>query len=142
MRKMNFIWEAREGGVLYLDWSRGCCSICSLPGVQFCHLTSCGANFRKISTPPHATLLGKVISLNKIKTQPICIVYQFGKYEKYRSLTPSLWPFGPAIGHSGFLDLVLRALRALRLCDLSNVALDSGKPNHLFCLIVFCLYIF
>ena len=87
MRKMNFIWEAREGGVLYLDWSRGCCSICSLPGVQFCHITSCGANFRKISTPPHATLLGEVISLNKIKTQ--CIVYQFEKYEKYRSLALS-----------------------------------------------------
>ena len=42
---------------------------------------------------------------------------------KYRSLgalrapTSSLRPFGPALGPLGLLDIVLRALRALRPCD-------------------------
>ena len=31
--------------------------------------------------------------------------------------TSSLRPFGPALGPSGLLDFVLRALRALRPCD-------------------------
>ena len=34
-----------------------------------------------------------------------------------RAPTSSLRPFGPALGPSGLLDFVLRALRALRPCD-------------------------
>ena len=34
-----------------------------------------------------------------------------------RALTSRLQPFGPALGPSGLLDFVLRALRALRPCD-------------------------
>ena len=35
----------------------------------------------------------------------------------------SLRPFGPALGPSGLLDFVLRALRALRPCDPRNGAM-------------------
>ena len=51
------------------------------------------------------------------------------KYAKTRSLgalrapTSSLWPFGPALGPSGLLDFVLRALQALRPCDPRNGAM-------------------
>ena len=40
-----------------------------------------------------------------------------------RAPTSSLRPFGPALGHSGLLDFVLRALRALRPCDPRNGAM-------------------
>ena len=42
-------------------------------------------------------------------------------------------PVGPRIlvgGPSGLLDIVLRALRALRPCDPRNAALDSGQPTQ------------
>ena len=47
----------------------------------------------------------------------------YANMERTRSLGPlrgptsSLRPFGPALGPSGLLDFVLRALRALRPCD-------------------------
>ena len=50
-------------------------------------------------------------------------IIQIHKYKYTRSLgalrapTSSLWPFGPALGTSGLLDFILRALRALRPCD-------------------------
>ena len=40
-----------------------------------------------------------------------------------RAPTSSLRPFGPALGPSGLLDFVLRALRALRPCDPRNGAM-------------------
>ena len=39
------------------------------------------------------------------------------------SKTSSLRPFGPALGASGLLEFVLRALRALRPCDPRNGAM-------------------
>ena len=41
-----------------------------------------------------------------------------------RAPTSSLRPFGPALGPSGLLDFVLRALRALRPCDPRNDVSD------------------
>ena len=40
-----------------------------------------------------------------------------------RAPTSRLRPFGPALGPSGLLDFVLRALRALRPCDPRNGAM-------------------
>ena len=42
-----------------------------------------------------------------------------------RAPTSRLRPFGPALGPSGLLDFVLRALRALRPGDPRNGAMDS-----------------
>ena len=53
-----------------------------------------------------------------------------GEYISTRSLgalwalTSRLWPFVLALGRSGLLDNVLHALRALRLCDPRNSALE------------------
>ena len=46
-----------------------------------------------------------------------------------RAPTSSLRPFGPALGPSGLLDFVLRALRALRPCDPRNDVSDSEKSK-------------
>ena len=44
----------------------------------------------------------------------ICITSSLGAL---LAPTSSWWPFGSALGPSGLLDFVIRALRALRLCD-------------------------
>ena len=57
------------------------------------------------------------------------------KYTYTRSLgarwamTSSCRPFGPALGPSGLLDFVLRALQVLRPCDSRNDASDSDKSK-------------
>ena len=45
-----------------------------------------------------------------------CVQLRRGRSSSTRE-TSSLRPFGPALGPSGLLDFVLRALRALRPCD-------------------------
>ena len=46
------------------------------------------------------------------------ILYLTRSLGALRAPTSSLWPFGPALGPSGLLDFVLRALRAFRPCKI------------------------
>ena len=50
-------------------------------------------------------------------------IYMTRSLGALRTPTSSLRPFGLALGPSGLLDFVLRALRALRLCDPRNGAM-------------------
>ena len=60
-----------------------------------------------------------------------------------RAPTSSWWPFGLALGPSGLLDFVLRALRALSLCDPCRCVHDSCIRDSDCCihkLYPWCMY--